>query len=99
MKLKIYEGLKINKKNIIEKVYYIFKKKMLILFFKNNNFIKMIINGNKLTNLIFKYHNKETYDYFRSSFEKKTSDEIINYLQKKYIFSMETYVNQKYRTS
>ena len=95
MKLGIYKDLRINKRNIIEEVDYIFKKKMLILFFKNNNYIKMIINGNILTNLILICHYKEVYDYFCSFFEKSTSGEIINFLLNKNIFLMPIYGNQK----
>ena len=87
---KIFSSLVYTYHNHKEKINYILKKQILILIFPNYNMIKMIISNlspfsyeKKIVNLTFKFNIYYYYDEFEKYvklFEKKSSEEILQFL-------------------
>ena len=80
----------------IEKVEYIFKQKMLIIFFRARNVIKIILfneKNNNIINLKFLYNYNDRLDYNKdvSFFERKSSEQILNYISETNIFNLKKY--------
>ena len=88
---KAYDTLKINPKNTIEHIKYIFKAKMAIFFCKQNLLMKMIIKDNKPINLTFVFYYEGVYKSIKEYFKNSNSTEIIDYLKKRNIFSQKKY--------
>ena len=79
-----FNELKTNQPILFEKIEYIFKKQMIIFFLEKYKAIKFVIhsfNQNKeLINLAINYSHINTFNSFHGFFEKKNSEEIVNYL-------------------
>ena len=80
----------------VEKVKYILKKKMLIIFFPSRYIIKIILfneKNNNIINLKYVYDSNEVYNFKKkySFFERKKSEQILNYLSEKNIFNIKKY--------
>ena len=88
---KTYKSLNINENNKVVKLKYIFKSKILILFFKNHLIMRMVLHKQKLINLTLAFFDIGNYEIKKEYLKNTNSDEIINYLEKKNIFSNPLY--------
>ena len=93
---KTYEKLQINNKNKVIKVKYIFKKELLIIFFKQYLLIKIVVKGKNLT-LMFGH--ESIYENYKDFLKSNSSNNIIDYLERKNIFSLPIYENFFYKNN